>query len=247
MTMQYDKIKPVLDLIDASPYQGIDKVILKKIAALSKNKGYCYASQQWLADELRTSKPSLQRHLYRLERDGALHVVPQAGSKQQNYYSVKELTLTNIANLPNFKPSPLHNGDTAEKVQQRLSKLHKGGAVEMDFERRRFIRLRNDMLGRDAGDLGDIFDCSDAKEVGCECDVKPEQMFTCMMHDPIMWYIDRNASDCRNCYLPPGFFCPEHYKGHGDGISIADEQLAEEMKNLNLVYEPVVAGDNGGW
>jgi DNA-binding Lrp family transcriptional regulator len=160
---EIDKLKEQLDLIDKSPYYGIDKVILKKIAGLSKNKGFCYASQQHLANELRTSKPSLQRHLYRLEKDGVLNVAVQAGQKQQNHYSIAFLQLRAISNQPNFKPSPLHKTDTVERVRQRLSSLHKNETP-----------------------ADDEYEIDDAIELDCgyDCDVNPENVYDCAYHDP---------------------------------------------------------------
>jgi hypothetical protein len=51
----------------------VKKAVWGRVHALTKQEGYCYASNQYLADDLNISKRTLQRHLKDLKGDGLIH------------------------------------------------------------------------------------------------------------------------------------------------------------------------------
>jgi DNA-binding transcriptional ArsR family regulator len=124
---QKQELTRQVKLINQSPYRWETKAVLQRIAELSplgydgKQKGFCYASQEHLYTHLNISRRTLQRHLRRLEQDGALHIDLRAGTNKRNYYRIDFAAL--VALPRDHRATPLNKYDDQSTVARRLEKL----------------------------------------------------------------------------------------------------------------------------
>lgn len=68
---QWNELVKQWNMIDECQFIGLaKKFILKELASLSMKKGYCFASNQWLADKWTVTKNNIETHISDLHRMG---------------------------------------------------------------------------------------------------------------------------------------------------------------------------------